>query len=122
MIGIRVVPLVRYIFNQAEALPVNPGKPVAERLSRSPVKAETEPGLFFPALDCLFHAIHHAEGKFLSRRIRVADPFHQLRHLIDADISQGDRGVSVMKQRINLRPLRESGNGSVLPVNRTHIR
>ena len=116
MVAVGVVALVGDVGDGAEALLVDAGEAVAQGLGGGTVQGKADVGLLLPVVAGLPQAVHHPQGEGLSLRIGVGDPLHQLGHLVQADVAQGDGGVAAVQQRLDGRALGQTGNGAVLPV------
>ena len=116
VIAVGIIALVGYIGDRAEALLVDAGKAVAQALSGGAVESEADVGLGLPVIAGLAQPVHHLQGKLGAAGLGVADAGHQLGHLIESDVAQGDGGVAAVEQGLDGGALGQAGDGAVLPV------
>ena len=116
VITVGIITLVGYVGDRAEALLVDAGEAVAQALRRGAVQGKADVGLGLPVVAGLAQAVHHPQGKFGPAGLGVAHAGHQLGHLVQADIAQGDGGVAAVEQGLDGRALGQAGDGTILPV------
>ena len=116
VITIGIISLVRYIGDRAEALLVDAGEAVAQALGGGAVEGEADVGLLLPVVAGLAQTGHDLLGKLLAAGLGVADALHELGHLVQANVAQGDGGVAAVEQGLDGRALGQAGDGAVLPV------
>ena len=116
VIAVCIITLVSYIWYRPEALLINAGEAVAQGLGGGAVQGKADVGLLLPGVAGGAQPLHHLQGEGLSLRGGLGAALHQLGHLVQADIAQGDGGVAAVEQRLDGGPLGQAGNGAVLPV------
>ena len=121
MIRICIISLIGNILDRTETLLVNLGKPIAKALGRRSIETEADPRLLPPCICGAPQALHQCISKPAALLSGMALPGHQLCHLIQADIAEGNSGISVVQQLVDLLSLIQSRNRSILPVNRTDV-
>ena len=121
MIRICIVSFIGDIGNITVFFPVDPCETITQCLSRSSVEAECNTGLLFPFCAAILHIIHDTQGEFLAGFHGLAASFHQIRGLIQSDISQRHGGITIVQVFVDGLALLQTGDGSVLPVDGAHI-
>ena len=121
MVGIGIISFIRYIFNLTKAFFINFSETVAETFCRCSIKSKMDSGFLFPCIRCTAQTIHQRFCKLTSLFRCLTLAGHQFRNFIQTDVSKRNSGITAMQQFIDFLSFLQTGNRTILPVNRTDI-
>ena len=121
MVGVSVVALVGYVLDGTEASLIHASEAVAEALGRGTVEAEAQSGLGLPFFAGPTQTVHNTQREVLTLFRSMAYALHQLSQLIEADIAQGNGGITVLKEFIDGFTLLQTSDGAILPMHGANI-
>ena len=122
VVAVGVIALVGDIGNGAEAGLVDLAEEIGQVFCRRAVEGEADIRFFSPLLDVGVEVVHDAHGEFPAFRRRVRAVLGQHRRFIDTDITQGQGRITAVNKLFNRFAGLQTGNGTVLPVNRRYVR
>ena len=122
MVAVGDIASVRHALDDAKALLKAFGKLIGGALYGRTIDAESDVCLVLPAVAGLIHILHDLQGKRSGRLVCMGLSSHIPDTLIESCISQGNGGITAVKEPVNGLPLLKPCQGAVLPENRSRIR
>ena len=121
VVGVGVVTFIGNVGNATEFFFVDTSEAVAQTFCRSTVESKTNVGLCFPFIASATQTLHYAYCEVFAFRFGVAAAFNCHSNFVQANVTQGNGGVTTIEEMFNGFAFAQTSNCAILPMHRAYI-